>query len=63
MKEYRKLLAGGLLTLGNLAVVSLIFGQAIAKDALDWTLVILGVAIFTITHLLTYFLMKGVDHQ
>ena len=47
--------------MGNLAVVSLIFGQAVTKEALDWALVTLGVAIFTINHLLAYFLMKGVD--
>ncbi len=63
MKEYRKLLAGSLMTLGNLSVVSLIFGQAVAKDILDWTLVALGVTIFTISHLLAYGLMKGADYQ
>ncbi len=46
--------------LGNLAVVSLIFGQAVAKEALDVSFVSLGLAIFTASHLIVYFLMKGV---
>lgn len=63
VKEYRKVLAGSLLTLGNLSVVSLIFGQAVAKEALDWRFVTLGLATFAVCHVVAYLLMKGVDVQ
>lgn len=63
LKEYRKLLAGSLMTLGNLSVVSLIFGQAVAREALNWRFVTLGLAIFAIGHLVAYVLMKGVGDQ
>ena len=63
MKEYRKLLAGSLLTLGNFAVISLIFGQAVAKEALNWRFVTFGLAIFTIAHIFSYYLMKGADEK
>ena len=63
LKEYRKQLAGSLLTLGNLSIVSLIFAQAVAKEALNWRFVTLGLAIFAINHVVAYFLMKGVDDQ
>ena len=49
--------------MGNLAIVSLIFGQAVARETLDWTLAGLGVTLFAIGHILVYFLMKGVDDK
>lgn len=51
------------MTLGNLSVVSLIFGQAVAREALNWRFVTLGLAIFAIGHLVAYVLMKGVGDQ
>lgn len=51
------------MTLGNLGVVSLIFGQAVARELLDLSFVTLGLAIFTASHVVAYFLMKGVDSQ
>lgn len=63
VKEYRKLLAGSLLTLGNLSMVSLIFGQAVAREALNWRFVTLALVVFTVSHIIGYWLMKGVGDR
>jgi len=47
------------LTLGNFAVISLIFGQAVAKEALNWRFVTFGLAIFTIAHIFTLSLQNN----
>lgn len=58
------MLADKVLTLGILAIVSLIFGQLISKEkALDWSLLLIAFAIFIICTILSYFLMKGISND
>jgi len=59
--DQRKALSDKLLSLGNIAIGSLIFGVVVSRELFRWWLAVLGLVIYTILTIVGLLLLKTIE--